>query len=52
MLDPTEHQAYKWATKEEVHGWGMDNIVTPEQRNMMLLAFEQCDQIGAEHTPA
>lgn len=50
ILDPTEHQAFKWATKEEVDGWGMDSIVTPEQRDMMLLAFEQRDQIEAGQT--
>ena len=51
-LDPTEHQAFKWATKEEVDGWGTDNIVTPQQRDMMLLAFEQRDQTEAKQTRA
>lgn len=44
-LDPAEHQAYQWITKKEVIEWGVDNIVTPEQRDMILLAFEQHDKM-------
>lgn len=48
-LDPAEHQAYKWATEEDICGWGTDNIVTPEQREMMLLAFKQRHEAHASH---
>ena len=48
-LDPAEHQAYKWATEEDIYGWGTDNIVTPEQREMMLLAFKQRHEAHQSH---
>ena len=39
-LDPAEHQAFRWLTEEELKHWGPGNIVTEEQRQMMLQAFE------------
>ena len=38
-LDPWEHQAYVWARKEEIRA-GRYDITTPEQRELMLKAFE------------
>ena len=39
-LDPAEHQAFKWVTEDELKLWGPGKIVTEEQRQMMLQAFE------------
>jgi len=39
-LDPAEHQAFKWVTEDELKHWGPGKIMTEEQRQMMLLAFE------------
>jgi len=39
-LDPAEHQAFKWVTEDELKHWGPGNILTEEQRQMMLQAFE------------
>ena len=38
-LDPEEHQAYVWAGEEDIR-MGKYDITTPEQRELMLKAFE------------
>ena len=48
-LDPAEHQAYKWAREEDIRGWGVDVIVTSEQRAMMFLAFRQRSEADLEN---
>ncbi|KAL8824670.1 MAG: hypothetical protein Q9191_004899 [Dirinaria sp. TL-2023a] len=49
-LDPTEHQAYKWVTEEDLSQWGPGKIVTEEQRQIMLLAFQQHKERAVRNT--
>ena len=39
-LDPAEHQALKWVSETELENWGPGQIVTEEQRQLMLQAFK------------
>ena len=38
-LDPAEHQAFAWVEEGDMHSEKYD-IITPEQRALMLTAFE------------
>lgn len=41
-LNPEEHRAFKWVTAEELKEWGPANVVSKDQMQTMLQAFEGC----------